>query len=163
VGVRFVDGEVRPVDAVAVDAVGEVDGAVVAGYSPGMRGDPLDGELPPAVVVGAFAEDVLRELVERVAARRGPAETNLKGARTQAGKERVDLHDAAVGRRKGERVDDGRIGLGGRRGPTRKEHGQREGCDDDRRHVPERVASDRGDGHGHRSVLHGRTGGLAQV
>ena len=97
VGVSVVDREVGAIDAVAVDAVGEPDGAVMAGHVPPRhRGaDRLEG------VAGAVGrphlEHVLGEVVPRVASRRGGAHPHAQGAgRQQVGHRHRDLHPALL-------------------------------------------------------------------
>src|SRR5690606_6024002 len=85
VRVRRVDPAVGAVGAVGEEGVGEAHGAVVPGDDPAVWVGLGDLERTAAGVRGLDGVDVLRELVDRVAAGGGPAHTDLEGAGGEVG------------------------------------------------------------------------------
>ena len=110
-GVRFVDGEIRAVDAIAVHLVAHCHAAAVSRDIPSVRVGPR--RLYPATV-GADRADVvhvLREIMKRIAAGRRSAHPQLERARFEIRKRRLDLHPPMLGLGKREAVANRRIAV----------------------------------------------------
>ena len=81
VRVGLVDGEVRAVHAIAVDLVLHRDAAAMAADVPAVRIRPCRLDLARVRAERVHVVDVLREIVQRVAARRRSAHPQLERAR----------------------------------------------------------------------------------
>ena len=97
VRVRRVDRHVGAVDAVAVDAVRDAQAAVMAGDGPLRRRDRRSRQRAPAGVGGLQVVHVLRELVQRVAARRAAAHVKFGRAVGKTGEGRLHEHPVVLG------------------------------------------------------------------
>ena len=124
VRMRAVDREVGAVDAVAEDAVLHPHGARVAGDVPLVRVGPRDGERLPRFVGDPHVEDVLRELVDRVAPWRRTAHAHLQRSRRHIGERDVHLHQVVFALREREPIRHRRLRLG--RGCRRRRDDDRE-------------------------------------
>ena len=125
VRVRGVDAEIGAVDVVAEHLVGDAHARRMLRHVPLVRVRPDDPELAAALVEGVHVEDVLGELVQRVAARRRSAHAQLQRRRGQIGQGQFDLGIVVLRRGKRDAIHDGR--LCGRRRRRQRGEGQHEG------------------------------------
>ncbi len=132
VGMCRIDRQVGAIQRVAEHLVSNRRGAVMAGHHPAMRIRPCDRQR--AAIAGARLDvvDVLREVVQRIAARRRAAHSELEGCVREAGVVDLDLHPPVLRLRKREpvadaglrprRVDGHDRRAAGRRRPAKREH-----------------------------------------
>ena len=101
--------EIGAVDAIAKDAVGDDDRAVVTGHVPLVQIGTRGRERRALAVAHRDVEHVLRELVQRIASRRRAAHADLQRPGRNLGEGHLDLHPAMLGRRKRQAIIDRRL------------------------------------------------------
>jgi len=125
VGVGGVDGQIRSVDAIAEDAIVHAYLRSMLRHVPFVRVHVRHRKRSALSIHDPEVEDVLREVVQRVASGRGSAHQQLQRHGRQIAQRHVDVHQPVVAIRERQRVGDGslreRIGNAGKQ--SRKTYG----------------------------------------
>ena len=119
-----VDAGIGAVDAIGEHAIADADRAAMVLDPPDVQARPRRRQRPAGAVGNLHIEDVLRELVQRVAARRAAAHVDLDRIRGDVAEHDLDVHQVPYVVGEGQSVLDGRLGPGRGGRHEAREHGE---------------------------------------
>ena len=114
-GVNRIDGQIRSVCPIAEDAIADVERGRMGGDRPLLGSRVRHREGRTRGIGDTHVENVLRELVQGIPARRGTAHMQLERACRQVREGHVHLHPPVLRLGKGQTVRNGGLTVDGRR------------------------------------------------